>query len=122
MELQHDFPRALFLLLPVEWRGTSPGMGSMRAGGFYSGWRMNGRRRTAPQAGADQQPHPRGIAWVVGIRAWLARAFSGRNRQPDSPRADVGRLIARRAERVSNRKREAADRYIAIHEILRGGK
>jgi hypothetical protein len=35
---------------------------------------------------------------------------------------DVSTLIARRAERVSNRKRDAADRYIAVHEALRGDK
>ena len=26
--------------------------------------------------------------------------------------------IARRAERIHNRKREAADRYIAVHSVL----
>jgi hypothetical protein len=35
---------------------------------------------------------------------------------------NVSSLIARRAERVSNRKRSAADRYISVHEALRGGK
>ena len=37
-------------------------------------------------------------------------------------KTDVDSIIARRAERVSNRKRSAADRYIAIHTALGRGK
>jgi hypothetical protein len=62
------------------------------------------------------------IAAAVRLLHRMASAFPRRNRGADGSRQDVGRLIARRAERVSNRKRAAADLYIAKHEILRRGK
>jgi hypothetical protein len=62
------------------------------------------------------------IAAAVRLLHRMAATLSRRNHRVDGPRQDVGRLIARRAERVSNRKRAAADLYIAKHEILRRGK
>lgn len=35
---------------------------------------------------------------------------------------DVAAIIARRAERVNNRQRGAADRYVAVHSILARGR
>ena len=52
--------------------------------------------------------------------AIIKRLLSVFRRKAKKP--DTYTLIARRAERVSNRKRDAADRYIAVHEALRGGK
>lgn len=48
----------------------------------------------------------------------VAKAVVRQNRRPDGSGADVGLLLARRAERVSNRKRAAADRYLAKHKAL----
>lgn len=48
----------------------------------------------------------------------VAMAVIRQNRRPDGSGADVGLLLARRAERVSNRKRAAADQYIATHKAL----
>ena len=79
---------------------------------------VNGSRRTGAQAGND--PHANGgrVGRLAQIRDWLAGAFPRRNRRVDGSGADVGLLLARRAERVSNRKRAAADRYIATHKAL----
>ena len=124
-EWTHEFPRAHAPrhVLPLQrWRGTCWRLEQRSSPALYSRCGMNGRSRTAAQAGDDTQPHGGRIGWLASLRDWLASAVSRRNRSVDGPRQDVGRLIARRAERVSNRKRDAADRYIAKHEILRRGK
>lgn len=83
---------------------------------------VNGPRRTSAQAGND--PHVDGgrVGWLASILHRLAGAFSRRNRRAVGPSETVGHHIARRAERVSNRKRSAADRYIAIHTTLSRGR
>lgn len=79
---------------------------------------VNGPRRTGAQAGDD--PHVDGgrVGWLASLLYRMARTIRGRNRRVDGSGADVGLLLARRAERVSNRKRAAADRYIATHKAL----
>lgn len=79
---------------------------------------VNGPRRTSAQAVND--PHVDGgrVGWLASLLHRVAGAFPRRNRRPDGSGADVGLLLARRAERVSNRKRAAADRYLATHKAL----
>lgn len=82
---------------------------------------MNGPTGTSAQAGADKGAQQRRVGWLVAIRSSLSRALSGRDHRLDGAGQSVGHLIARRAERVSNRKRAQADKYMAIHTILSRG-
>ena len=82
---------------------------------------MNGPAGTGAQAGHDPHAHARGTSWVARIRDAVSSALRGRDSRADGTGDAVGNLIARRAERVNNRNRAVADRYIAVHSILARG-
>lgn len=87
---------------------------------------LNGHTRASTQAGYDPHTVGWGTGWLASLLHRLAGAFSWRDGGVNQPRPAVGRdvtvLIARRAERVSNRKRKSADRFIAVHKTLARGR
>ena len=82
----------------------------------------HGRGRAGAQAGDDTHPYGGRVARLVALLRRVASTLRGRDCGADGSGADVGRLIARRAERVNNRKRVVADRYIAVHQALARGR
>ena len=87
---------------------------------------MNDATGTTGQAVHDQPSIRRGVHRLVDLFHRLSEAISRRDSGADGTRQTNGRdiapIIARRAERVNNRSRAAADRYIAVHQTLAKGR
>lgn len=83
---------------------------------------MNGHARASAQAGHDPHPHGGRVARLASLLHRMASALRGRNRGADGAGKGVGHIIGRRAERLNNRNRAAADRYVTVHSILARGR
>lgn len=86
----------------------------------------HGPAGTGAQAGHDPAANGRGVHRLVALYRRVSRALSGGTDRADGTRQtdgrDIAAILARRAERVSNRKAAVADRYIAVHSILARGR
>jgi len=81
----------------------------------------HGPAGTGAQAGHDPASDGWRIAGLASLLHRVSSALRGRDSRADGTGSAVGNLIARRAERVNNRNRAVADRYIAVHSILARG-
>ena len=77
---------------------------------------------TSAQVGADSHAPRSRIAGLFPLLHRMASALRGRNSGADGAGEGVGHIIGRRAERLNNRNRIAADRYVTVHSILARGR
>lgn len=77
------------------------------------------RLRAAWMSGRDANPAD--VVDTITTREELD-AYADGMKAAGKYSGDIAALIARRAERVSNRERGAADRYIAVHTALARGR
>ena len=90
------------------------------AGGFYSV--THGPAGTSAQAGHDRRANGGRVARLVALCAKVSTRLFRRVGGADGAGADVGHIIGRRAERLNNRNRTAADRYVTVHTVLARGR
>lgn len=103
---------------------TPPAVGAVRGqGAFYSV--THGPAGTSAEAGHHRQDTRTGTGWVASLLHRLSVAFRGRDSSPaiaGEVAGDRASIIGRRAERLNNRNRAAAGRYVEVHSILARGR
>ena len=117
----HDLAVSSPAPFPAVFVATPPAVGAVRGqGAFHSV--THGPAGTSAEAGHD--PHANGgrIARLASLLHRMASALCRRNRGADGAGEGVGHIIGRRAERLNNRNRAAADRYVEVHRILARGR
>ncbi len=109
-------PRAV----PAVCVATGQSVETLRSGPFYSV--THGPAGASAQAGHDPHAVGGGTRWLASLLHRMASALCRRNRGADKSGKGVGHIIGRRAERLNNRNRAAANRYVEVHRILARGR
>ena len=85
----------------------------------------HGPAGTSAEAGRNRQAVRTGTGWLASLLHRLSVALRWRNRGPAIAGEVAGHrasLIGRRAERLNNRNRAAAGRYVEVHSIPARGR